>query len=277
MATDNSFHRRWGDGATAGDRATWCGNGAGDSCDFYSSGHFGAAADQQPKTWAATLEALNEIGASVIGIASEGTSGSDWRTELSGFAVRTGSWMEPAADGRCPTGLTGASRDAETYDPDGAGPDAELSLCPLVYSVNASGSGLSDTITDAISDLVTFVHFDTLHTEARDNPATAGVDESRFFVRGIPMGADVDTCDPVPSNVDRLPADAPDGIFDSFTDVEPGCLTTFQIVARNDGFVARTCEDQIFNLDVVVIGDDVVEADRRTVVVRVPGNPSLCI
>ena len=274
MATDNSFHRRWGDAAIAGDNATWCGDRAGDGCDYYAERFFGAAADQQPKTWAETLDALNDISAAVIGIASEGASGSDWRTELSGFAVRTGSWMEPDGAGRCPTGLSGAMRAAETYDPDGGGGDPSRSLCPLVYSVNGSGSGLSETITDAITDLVTFVHFDTLHTEARDNAATAGVDESNFFVRGIPVSADPATCDPMPSVADLMGGD---GAFDSFVDVEPGCLTTFQIVARNDGFVERTCEDQIFNLDVVVIGDDVVEADRRTVVVRVPGNPSLCI
>ena len=132
-----------------------------------------------------------------------------------------------------------------------------------------------DDITDAIEHLVTFVHFSTLHTEARDNPATAGIDESRFFVRGIPVSADRVTCDPMPEVDDLLPAGG-DGTYDSFTDVVPGCLVTFQIVARNDGFVPRTCTDQIFNLDVVIIGDDVVEADRRTVVVRVPGNPSLC-
>jgi riboflavin biosynthesis pyrimidine reductase len=46
--------------------------------------------------------------------------------------------------------------------------------------------------------------------------------------------------------------------------------------ARNDGFVPATCADQIFNVDVIVVGDDTVEADRRTVVVRVPGDRSLC-
>jgi hypothetical protein len=58
--------------------------------------------------------------------------------------------------------------------------------------------------------------------------------------------------------------------------VTPGCLVTFQIVARNDGFVPATCTDQIFNMRVVVIGDDTVEADSRTVVIRVPGDTSLC-
>jgi hypothetical protein len=277
MATDNSFHRRWGDPSVAGDRATWCGDAAGDSCDFYASGDFGAAADQIPKTWSATLDALNSIGAAVIGIASEDTgASSDQRTELSGFAVRTGTWIAPDAAGRCATGIRGALRAAETYDPDGAGPDPARTLCPLVYSVGGDGSGLADTITGAIGDLVSFVHFDTLHTEARDNPDTAGVDESRFFVRGIPMRADRATCDPMPTVADRLPSAAPDGIWDSFTDVEPGCLVTFQIIASNDGVVERTCVDQIFDLDIVIIGDDVVEADRRTVIVRVPGNPSLC-
>src|SRR5690606_27302626 len=105
------------------------------------------------------------------------------------------------------------------------------------------------------------------------------VDETGFFVRGIPVRYDPATCTPAPNVRDRLDASGMpgvDGELDSFTDVTPGCLVTFQIVARNDGFVARTCADQLFNMRVIVVGDDVVEADSRVVVARVPGDRSLC-
>jgi hypothetical protein len=184
--------------------------------------------------------------------------------------------MDPSTTGTCANSYGGADSTAQTWDPDGSGPLASRTLCPLVYSVRGDGSGLATTVSDAIADLVSFVHFGTLHTEARDNPATPTIDESRFFVRGIPVSADPATCTTMPRVGDRLPPPTGDGAFDSFIDVPPGCLVTFQIVARNDGFVPAICTDQLFELDVIVIGDDVVEADRRTVVIRVPGDPSRC-
>jgi len=279
LATDITFHRKWGDATRTADPATWCGSTMASGCDEYAMASFGAAADQQPKTWAATLAALNGIGAKVFGLAVDnGSATSDQRAELSAFAVRTGAWIDPTG-GNCATGVSGATRAAETWDPDGSGPLTSRSLCPLVFSTNSSGGGVGAGIVTAIENLTSFVSFRTLHTEARDDPATATIDESRFFVRGIPVSADPATCTPLPTVADRLNAagdPGSDGTFDSFTGVVPGCLVTFQIVARNDGFVPRTCADQLFNLRVIVIGDDVVEADSRIVVVRVPGDRSLC-
>lgn len=283
MATDNSFHRRWDDTTVSSDRASWCGDMMGDSCDAYSMSDFGSAADQQPKSVADTLTALRDIGARVMGIASDGgsdTAARDGRAEMSTFAVRTGAWKLPTG-GNCDTGVSGATRLDENWDPDGSGPEPAQDLCPLVYSVNADGSGLGTTIDSAISDLTTFVNFGTLHTEPRDDPATASVDETQFFVRGIPVSYDMSTCTAPPAFADRLtpgppPTLSPDGTLDSFTGVSPGCLVTFQIVARNDGFVPATCSDQIFNVPIIVVGDDTAEADRRQIIVRVPGDRTLC-
>ncbi|MCB9593694.1 MAG: hypothetical protein H6719_13255 [Sandaracinaceae bacterium] len=283
MATDYSFHRRWDDNTvTAGDRATWCGNTATDGCDEYRMTDFGAMPDQQPKSVAQTLAALDAIGAVVMGIVSDSTgdpNAVDARAEISTFAVRTGAWKAPTA-GMCDTGFMGMNRAAENWDPDGAGPAPTQDLCPLVYSVNTTGSGLGTSIDAAIADLTTFVNFGTLHTEARDDPATA-VDERMFFVRGIPVSYDPATCTVPPAFADRLtpgtpPTLTPDGTLDSFTGVEPGCLVSFQIVVENDGFVAATCTDQIFNVPIIVVGDGTVEADRRQIIVRIPGQRSLC-
>jgi len=286
LATDIGFHRKWrDDSVSAGDRATWCGDTSSDPCETYSMSTFaggggGLSPDQRPKTWEETLTALQGIGAKVFGLAVDnGASSSDERHELSAFAVRTGAYIAPTS-GLCTTGVGGAMRSAETWDPDGSGPMSDTSLCPLAFSTNTSGGGLSSSIVDAIRDLTSFVSFRTIHTEARDDPMTAGVDESRFFVRGIPVTADPATCMPSPSVADRLmgspPTPGADGTFDSFTDVVPGCLVTFQIVARNDGFVMQECADQLFNMRIIVVGDDTVEADSRIVVVRVPGDRTLC-
>jgi hypothetical protein len=67
-----------------------------------------------------------------------------------------------------------------------------------------------------------------------------------------------------------------DGMFDSCTGVVPGCRVTFQIVARNDGFLPPACTDHIFTVDLVVVGGDAVEADRCPIVVHVPGARSRC-
>lgn len=230
VATDYSFHRHWSDTTVVpGDRSTWCGDVSGDSCDAYSMTNFGSAADQQPKTVAQTLAALDAIGAVVMGITSDGNptpdpNAADARAEISTFAVRTGAWKTPTG-GQCDTGFMGMNRPAEMWDPDGAGPLPSQSLCPLVYSVNTSGSGLGTSIDAAIGDLTTFVNFGTLHTEARDDAATA-VDERMFFVRGIPVSYDPATCTTAPAFADRLtpgtpPTVTPDGTLDSFTGVSP--------------------------------------------------------
>ncbi|NIR34645.1 MAG: hypothetical protein GWO04_01080, partial [Actinobacteria bacterium] len=67
------------------------------------------------------------------------------------------------------------------------------------------------------------MNFGTLHTEARDDPATT-VDETQFFVRGIPVSYDMATCSAAPAFADRLtpgtpPTLSPDGTLDSFTGV----------------------------------------------------------
>ncbi len=280
MATDITFHRKWGDNAiVAGNRATWCGDLATDACDEYAMSSFGTAADQQPKTVAEAVAALSGIGARVLGLAVDGGTGSDQRNELSAFAVATGAFVEPTG-GMCATGVSGALRAAEMWDPDGSGPMPARNLCPLVFSSTSAGSGVRAGIVSAITSLTSYVSFSTLHTEARDDPGTTTVDESRFFVRGIPVSYDPATCSPTPTVADRLagspPAPGADGTLDSFTGVTPGCLVSFQIVAENDGFVPAACTDQIFSVPVIVVGNDTVEADRRTIVVRVPGDRSLC-
>jgi len=274
LATDITFHRKWGDNVLTADRASWCGDTMTDLCDEYAMTSFGTAADQQPKTVAETLAALRAIGAKVFGLAVDGGIGSDQRNELSAFAVATGAFVDPVG-GNCTTGVSGATRPAETWDPDGPGPATARSICPLVYSTNSTGSGLASGITSAIRDLTRFVSFTTIHTEARDNAATAAVDESRFFVRGIPVSATPAPGCSLPMVADRLPPPSGDGTFDTFTGVCPGTSVTFQIVMQNN-VVMATCTDQIFTMRVIVVGDDTVETDSRLVTIRVPGNPALC-
>lgn len=277
LATDITFHRKWGDiTVVAGDRSTWCGSTAAAGCDAYAMASFGAAADQQPKTVAETLTALRGIGAKVFGLAVDGGAAtSDQRSEESAFAVATGAYIDPDATGQCPMGVSGALRAAEMWDTDGAGPLPARNICPLVFSTTATGTGVGAGIISAIRNLTRFVSFTTVHTEARDNPATAAVDETAFFVRGIPVRAVPAMGCMLPSVTDRLPRPTGDGTFDTFSSVCPGTVVTFQIVMRNTT-VMPTCTDQLFSMRVIVVGDDTVEADSRVVAVRVPGDRTLC-
>jgi len=278
LATDITFHRKWSDiTVAAGDRLTWCGSTGTSGCDAYAATNFGAAADQQPKTVAETVTALRAIGAKVFGLAVDGGAAtSDQRSEESAFAVSTGAYIDPDATGMCATGVSGALRPAEMWDPDGpGGPMVARNICPLVFSTTSGGTGVGDGISAAIRNLTRFVSFTTVHTEARDNPATVAVDETAFFVRGIPVSATPAAGCMLPTVTDRLPRPTGDGTFDTFQGVCPGTVVTFQIVMRNTT-VMPTCTDQLFSMRVIVIGDDIVEADSRVVAIRVPGVRSLC-
>lgn len=275
MATDQTFHRRWSDVTPTADRMTWCGATMASGCEPYAMSDFGAARDQRPTARQAALTALNGIAAKVFGLAVGDTGSTDWRVELSSFAVGTGAYIPPDDSGNCSTGIGGASLPAPTYDPDGPGPEPLQALCPLVFSTNRDGTGVGAGVVGAIRDLTRFVSFTTVHVEARNNPDTPGFDERRFFLRAVPVSADPPAGCDLPRISDRLPMPAGDGVFDSFEDVCPGTDVTFQIITEND-FVEPTCIDQIFTFRIVVIGDGITETDARTVAIRVPGDPDLC-
>jgi len=278
MATDHTFHRHWDDIVVTEDRLTWCGDRATDDCDAYSEGAFSGGDD--PSTRLEALSALRGIGARVMGVSS-GT-GNGQRTELASFAVGTGAFVLPDAAGNCATGVDGADRAAEEYDTDGDGSPERV--CPLVYEVNADGSGLGTGIESAVETLTELVPFASLHAEPRDNTETAEIDETLFFVRAIPQASDPVTCERAPTYLDRHSEGTyrppSDGALDSFGDVLPGCNVTFQIVVRNGTpeapLVEPQCEDTHHNLDIVVIAEDTAETDTRRVVIRIPGSRARC-
>ena len=276
VATDIAFHRKWSDTTVTSDMMTWCGAGMGTACDAYRSPDFGPAADQQPKTRQAALDALRAINAKVFGLAVGDMGTSDQRVALSSFAVGTGAYRDPDLSGSCATGVDGAALAAPTYDPDGAGPDPARRLCPLVFSTRMDGSGVATSVVTAIEDLTSFVRFDTIHVEARDD-LTTPLDETGFFLRAVPVSATPAPGCTLPTVADRLPVSTMgDGVFDSFVGVCPGTSVTFQIITAND-IVTAQCVDQLFSFRLVVIGDGFTETDSRVVAIRVPGDPSLCL
>ncbi|MBI2395651.1 MAG: hypothetical protein HYV09_39160 [Deltaproteobacteria bacterium] len=262
LACDASMHRASGDTAAPPTGSSYApGN--------YSATGWGTAADQKPKTVAETVTALTGIGARVIGINVKLSTSDPARPQLEYFALKTGSYVA-AAGTTCPHGISGATVPAID---DGTG----KLVCPLVFDSATSGSGFSTAVVDAITKLTSFVSFKTIWVEGRDNAATATLDESKFFVRAVPVSYEKPLptgCTTAPA-IDDLRPTGGDGVYDSFNNVCPKTVVTFTLVLKND-LVPAKCEDQVFSFTVVVIGDGKVEADSRVVTVRVPGDKTLC-
>lgn len=163
------------------------------------------------------------------------------RRELSELAISTGAVM--AADGgSCPTGID--QKQLPAYD----------GRCPLVYDARGDGSGLSRTVGDAVIALLEQVRFSEVHTE--------GGQDALGFVREIraervPQPSGV----PEPALRDVLPASGPDGVPESFADVDRRSQLGFRVTLRNDR-IAPSDIAQRFRVSLRVIGDGVLLQER---------------
>jgi len=176
-------------------------------------------------------DALEAIGARVVGIVSSnceegdddgcgapGALGLAAREDLEQLAVATGAVA--AADGdACPHGIDGdlvPARDGQ---------------CPLVFDIAGDGSGLADTIVDAIVELVDGIRFQRIHAVAADDPLG--------FVRSVtPVQIDQPDGAEPPELADLMPEDAPDGVDDSFVDVRARARLGFDVELHN-GLIVR--------------------------------------
>jgi hypothetical protein len=145
----------------------------------------------------------------------------------------------------------------DPYDPVDVGGEPR---CPVVFDVETDGSGLSTLIVDAIEQLTTLAELDVstrkigkLEGERGevlpDGTTTANFLKSITPVPPPPAGATIDG--------------------DIFRSVQPGSTVTFELDAYND-FVPHTTKDQLFTIDIQVLGDGVTVLDTRKVFVIVP-------
>jgi hypothetical protein len=174
------------------------------------------------------------------------------RAELEQLAITTGALGAAPVGGKCPNGIGGtliASRDGK---------------CPLVFDVNSAGEGLSNTLIDAIAELVDGIRFEVVTGRAGDDPIG--------FVEGVvPVapkgGGDAAQID------DLLPKGDPDGIADSFVQVRSSEKLKFEVRLRNRA-IAPIDVDQTFRVVVQVEGDGLI-LEQRTLRVVVPAAHSL--
>lgn len=213
-----------------------------------------------------TFNALGAIGARVIGVAASSTA--NVRQDLESMSQATGSTVPACAwdadrpsgcgSGQCCTGSSGTG-----VSPVGG-------TCPLVYTSASSGAGLDTSILSGIRALLSFA---TLNLTTRVRPdldtlEETGIDTSCFIESIIPTtavppeGSCVST--PAIADLDR------DGEDDGFTNVTPGSVLNFDVVARND-CVPGTDRPQVFEayIDVVEQRGSAVY-DTRLVTILVP-------
>jgi hypothetical protein len=200
------------------------------------------------------VAALNGIGARVIGINSLENEGTEFepRSQLEDLAVATRATIPPDADGECKTGVAGAAHDAVEVN--------GSPRCPVVFDVATDGSGLSGLIVDAIEELATLADLDV---STRPLGKLEG-ERGEVIPKGTTTADFIKSITPVPPP----PAGATiDG--DIFRSVKPGSTVTFELDAYND-FVRHTDKDQLFTIDIQVLGDGVTVLDTRKVFVIVP-------
>jgi len=171
-------------------------------------------------------------------------------TELLAQAIKVVSIISPGNDG-----LVGVADADELGRVTGS---VNQSGQPYRSTIAGDGSGLTVGILDAVRALVGDTRRD-ISVIAKDNPATPGVDESRFVSQVIAT-----SCPTVGIN---------NCLGGQGTDTCEDCLAesvlSFEFRVGND-FVASTGVDQVFDFDLVSVADGSVELNRIPVRVMVP-------
>ncbi|NUO50439.1 MAG: hypothetical protein HOV80_16415, partial [Polyangiaceae bacterium] len=207
-------------------------------------------------------------GIRVMGLASNSesvTSACNPRGHLVPLAEATGALVPPEAftDGsgnrpagcaadQCCTGVDGAGR-----APNAAGE------CPLVFDVNANGSGsFSSLIVTAVRALTQFARLDVnAETNSNQQPTADGtlIDPAQFIT-----GITAVSLTPEPEGGTQI-----DDPTQTFLDVLPGAIAKFNVAAENT-FLPGAPQTQVFTLTIDVVGDQVTVLDQRQVLIIVP-------
>lgn len=235
--------------------------------------NYAGAVAAEAHTRQETKDALNTICARVVGIASiegifnpicTGQGDEEDMARATGAMVLPEAWDVPerpagCAPGQCCTDFNGTGR----------APDAD-GRCPLVFRVDQNGSGLGQHIVTGIQMLARYATFD-VQTE-RDGE-TADID-------GNPLPGGVTTSDfvqsitPVQFQLPPPPPVLPDPVIqgDSFGNVTPGTIVSFDVSAYND-FLPQAAQAQVFRAYIRVLAGGCTELDQREVFILVPPAP----
>jgi hypothetical protein len=212
---------------------------------------------------------LNAICAKSVGIASiEAALGACTAlADEEDFARATGAMVPPTvwdvgtrpagcAAGQCCTGISGVGR---ATDGDG--------LCPLVFEINADGTGLGTSIVTGLKMLTRYAKFnvktETVGNAQGDNsePIPSPFTTANFIKQIQP------TTSTAPTPPPTLPA--PVIVGAEFHDVYPGSVVSFAVYAFND-FLPQTDQPQFFRAVIKVLAGGCTDLDQREVLILVP-------
>ena len=209
---------------------------------------------------------LNALGAKYIGVSVHGGAGKSTGIDRDATTLaRYGSTVDMlylarnTASKVPPSALGGTTTDCKTEDPAAtlSNPADADGLCPLVFDIQYSGTGLGDVVVNGVIGLLNAITFD-VHVQAYDDVTTPGaVDDFMLEVHPQPTGG----TDPVTGGIcvtfpaakladdfvgpKALVAGA-DGVFDTITALNPGSLYCFDVVPKPNTSVVAKTTPQIF-------------------------------
>jgi hypothetical protein len=135
---------------------------------------------------------------------------------------------------------------------------------PLVFSVSSAGTGLDESVVNAVQTLANSVPMD-ISTEDWDDPSDT--EDATIFIDYItPFNETTAECTGglVTEDLDA------DGIDDIFLDVNPGWPVCFDVIPKMNTTVEQIPEPQLFKAFIDVVGNNVTVLDTRTVFFLVP-------
>ncbi|MAQ18335.1 MAG: hypothetical protein CMN30_26500 [Sandaracinus sp.] len=198
-----------------------------------------------PPTYAQAITALNDLGARVVGISSQGSTPAGWQPRVRDM-------------------LLAISADTDTRDAGG-------SSAPFFFQIGADGTGLSTSVVDAIENAaevpidVSARAVDVVEPGETVDAVAAFVDFLETRVTAAPGLS----CTTGFSVVDRPGIDA-DSVPDTFQAVPPGQPVCFDIIPKMNTTVMPTSMPQVFRARIDVLGDGFTPLDDREVYFLVP-------
>lgn len=191
------------------------------------------------------IAALNGIRARFIGISSQGTA-SDNDLMYQGM-------VDVATD----TGSVDASGN------------------PLAFEIPNDGTGIGDQVVEAIETLAGNVPIDVSAIAADVDEGPSDTVDATIFIDYLEANSVGGVADPRDASrvcVGGLPAADTDGDThpDTFSDVLPGTIVCFDIVALRNTSVMPAAQPQLFRAEIRVLGDSITVLDTRDVYFLVP-------
>jgi hypothetical protein len=181
------------------------------------------------------------------------------------IVTTTGALVPPSAfgaSGSCNTGLSGTRQPANADD-----------MCPLLFNVDGTGSGLGDSIVDAVQALAGFASFDIDARPINETGNPNNVDAVAAFVDHVTPNIMPDAATGCANGLPVGDLLGSDGVHDTFTSVSGGVRVCFDVVPKTNTTVMPTEEPQLFRARIDVYGDGITVLDDREVWFVVPPKP----